>query len=284
MINSLLRHKTKSLSSSSIKLKDIQNAKKVLFALFTRYGDTIIDLVVIQEFVEEHPSKDYLILCPKQMKPYFDELTPNLKCIGINKRNYLEMFKLNFFLKKWSPDIGFNPWSFGVEGSFFLSYCQKYQFYKDFNKPQVINHYEVVRKYLGLPEKIWKIKDSKLDLNHQRVLICPESTASERSISIGQINKIINEIKYNFGNPLFTIASISPKYLQSNCNNFFFKKTNKSSRDFIKLVKDSDLVICCDSGPLHIAQALKKNILAVFTATNPEIVLNSGSKINLYNN
>ena len=284
MINSLLRHKTKSLSSSPIKLKDIQNAKKVLFALFTRYGDTIIDLVVIQEFVLEYPSKDYLILCPKQMKPYFDELTPNLKCIGINKRNYLEMFKLNFFLKKWSPDIGFNPWSFGVEGSFFLSYCQKFQFYKDFNKPQVINHYEVVRKYLELPEKIWKIKDSKLELNYQRVLICPESTDSERSISIGQINKIIYEIKSNFGNPLFTIASITPKYHQSNCYNFFFKKTNKSSRDFIKLVKDSDLVICCDSGPLHVAQALKKNILAVFTATNPEIVLNSGSKINLYNN
>ena len=284
MINSLLHHKTKSLSSSSIKLKDIQNAKKVLFALFTRYGDTIIDLVVIQEFVLEYPSKDYLILCPKQMKPYFDELTPNLKCIGINKRNYLDMFKLNFFLKKWSPDIGFNPWSFGVEGSFFLSYCQKYQFYKDFNKPQVINHYEVVRKYLGLPEKIWKIKDLKLELKYQLVLICPESTDSERSISISQINKIINEIKYNFGNPLFTIASITPKYRQSNCNNFFFKKTNKSSRDFIKLVKDSDLVICCDSGPLHIAQAFKKNVLAVFTATNPEIVLNSGSKINVYNN
>ena len=122
------------------------------------------------------------------------------------------------------------------------------------------------------------------ELKLKRVLICPESTDSERSISIGQINKIIKEIKYNFGNPLFTIASVTPKYRHSNCNNFFFKKTNKSSRNFIKLVKDSDLVICCDSAPLHIAQVFKKNILAVFTATNPEIVLNSGSKINLYNN
>ena len=58
MINAFLRHKVKNLSSSAIKLKDIQNANKVLFALFTRYGDTIIDLVVIQEFVEKHPSKD----------------------------------------------------------------------------------------------------------------------------------------------------------------------------------------------------------------------------------
>ena len=60
MINAFLRHKTKKLSSSAIKLKDIQNANKVLFALFTRYGDTIIDLVVIQEFVEKYPSKDFL--------------------------------------------------------------------------------------------------------------------------------------------------------------------------------------------------------------------------------
>ena len=251
MINAFLRHKAKNLSSYAIKLKDIQNANKVLFALFTRYGDTIIDLVVIQEFVEQYPSKDFLILCPKQMKPYFDELTPNLRCIGINKRNYLDMFKLNFFLKKWSPDIGFNPWSFGAEGSFFLSYCQKFQFYKDFNKPQVINHYEVVRKYLELPEKIWKIKDSTLELNYQRVLICPESTDSKRSISIEQLDRIVNDAMINFENPIITIASLSSYYLQSNCNSFIFKKTDKSSKKFIKLVKDSGLVICADSAPLH---------------------------------
>ena len=87
MINTFLRYKTKSLSSPAIEHKDIQNANKVLFALFTRYGDTIINLVVIQEFVEQYPSKDFLILCPKQMKPYCDEFAPKVKCIGVNKRN-----------------------------------------------------------------------------------------------------------------------------------------------------------------------------------------------------
>ena len=62
-----------------------------------------------------------------------------------------------------------------------------------------------------------------------------------------------------------------------------FKKYLKLNHVHYKEDKDSDLVICCDSAPLHIAQALQKNILAVFTTTNPEIVLNSGSKINLYN-
>lgn len=282
MINVFLRHKAKNLSSSAIKLKDIQNANKVLFALFTRYGDTIIDLVIIQEFVERYPSKDLLILCPKQMKPYVDELTPNLRCIGINKRNYLDMLKLNFFLKKWRPDIGFNPWSFGVEGSFFLSYCQKYQFYKDFNKPRVINHYEVVRKYLRLSEKMWKTENLTINFNLKRVLICPESTDNDRSISTEQIDKILDEFKLNFSYPSFTIASMSKKYLHSNCKNFFFKKTEKSSRGFIKLVKDCNLIICADSAPLHIAHAFNKNVVAVFNTTSAKIVMNTGSKFSTF--
>ena len=258
MINTFLRYKTKSLSSPAIEHKDIQNANKVLFALFTRYGDTIINLVVIQEFVEQYPSKDFLILCPKQMKPYCDEFAPKVKCIGVNKRNYLEMIRLDSYLKKWNPDLGFNPWSFGAESNFFLTYSKKYQFYSNFKKPEKINHYEVVRKYLSLPEKTWKIHDLKMELSYKQVLICPESTDNERSISKDEVDLIINKFKSNYGSPLFTIASVSLSYFHSNCDSFIFKKTKKSSKDFIKLVKDSHLIICADSAPLHIANALKK--------------------------
>ncbi len=282
MINAFLQFKIRNKSSHHLNLGDIQEAKKVLFATFTRYGDTIIDLVVIQEFIEQYPSKEYLVLCPKQMKPYCSELIPKVKCIGINKRNYLDMIKLNSYLKKWSPDIAFNPWSFGLESSFFLTYSKKYQFYKSFKRPEIINHYAVVRRYLKLPEKIWKIEDLTLNLDCKRVLICPESTDNERSISVEQLEKIIKNAMINFENPIITIASLSSHYLRSNCNGFIFKKTDKSSRNFIKLVKDSDLVICADSAPLHIANALKRNIVAVFNSTTPKIVLNSGSRLSLY--
>jgi len=40
-----------------LELEDIQQASKVLFSLFTRYGDTIIDLAVIKEFIEHYPDK-----------------------------------------------------------------------------------------------------------------------------------------------------------------------------------------------------------------------------------
>mgnify|MGYP006095515993 CR=1 FL=1 len=282
MINAFLKYKVSNKSSYHLNQRDIQDAKRVLFALFTRYGDTIIDLVVIQEFVEQYPSKEYLVLCPKQMKPYFSELIPKIKCIGINKRNYLDMIKLNSYLKKWSPDIAFNPWSFGLESSFFLTYSKKYQFYKDFKKSEIRNHYAVIRKYLSLPEKIWRIEDLKMKLDYKRVLICPESTDNERSISTEQLEKIINSAMINFNNPTITIAALSSYYLRSNFNGFIFKKTEKSSTKFIKLVKDSDLVICADSAPLHIASVLKRNIVAVLNSTTPEMVLNSDSKLSLY--
>ena len=156
--------------------------KKILFCLFTRFGDTIIDLVIIKEFIEEYPDKDYLILCPKQMRPYVNEIIPNVRCMAINKRNLFELLKIDLVLKKWRPDIGFNPWSNGLDSCFFISYCKKFLFYKDFLKPQTINHYQVVRRYLNLKEKEWKIVNLVSKGNYKNILICPQSTDNERSI------------------------------------------------------------------------------------------------------
>ena len=93
MINYFLRSKTKNLRSKPPSIDDIKTSKKILFSIFTRYGDTIIDLVVIKEFIECYPEKEYLILCPKQMKPYVSEFLPNTECIALNKRNMFEMIK-----------------------------------------------------------------------------------------------------------------------------------------------------------------------------------------------
>jgi len=45
------------------------------------------------------------------------------------------------------------------------------------------------------------------------------------------------------------------------------------------LIKRSDLVIASDSGPLHIAGAFNKDVVAEFYSTEPEVVLNTGTKI-----
>ncbi len=47
----------------------------------------------------------------------------------------------------------------------------------------------------------------------------------------------------------------------------------KSLADLAALISMSDLLICVDSAPMHIAVALKKQILALFGPTNPEHLL-----------
>ena len=77
--------------------------------------------------------------------------------------------------------------------------------------------------------------------------------------------------------PEITIASMDKSDFRDGCNKFILKKTANSSEQFIDLIKKSALVVCPDSGPLHIALALKKDLLAFMRITFPDVVINSGS-------
>ena len=52
-----------------------------------------------------------------------------------------------------------------------------------------------------------------------------------------------------------------------------------SGRLFLSTIKNSSLVVCSDSGPLHIALALKKDLIVVMRSTKPEDVINSNSTL-----
>jgi len=234
-------------------------------------------LVVIKEFIERYPQKKYLILCPRQMKPYVSEFLPNIECIAFNKRNLFEMLKVNNLLKKRMFDIGFNPWSNGLDSCYFISYCDKFLFYKDFDRPNIINHYQVVRRYLKLPEKDWVINKLILKESYQKILICPQSTDTNRNLADEQLDKLILDFQKMYQQPEITIASMDESNFRDGCNKFMLEKTAHSSEQFIDLIKKSALVVCPDSGPLHIALALKKDLLAFMGVTIPDIVINSGS-------
>ena len=277
MINYFLKHKTKKITSSPPDIDDIKQSSKILFSIFTRYGDTIIDLVVIKEFIECYPEKEYLILCPRQMKPYVSEFLPTIECIAFNKRNLFEMLKVDKLLKKRMFDIGFNPWS-GLD--YFISYCDKFLFYKDFEnayKPSIINIYQVVRRYLKLPEKDWVINELILKESYQKILICPQTTNTNKNLPGEQLDRLILDFNKMYNQPEITIASMDKSDFRDGCNKFILEKTAHSSEQFIDLIKKNTLIVCPDSGPLHIALALKKDLLAIFRITAPDIVINSGS-------
>ena len=279
MINYYLKYKTRKISSIPPSTDDIKESGKILFSIFTRYGDTIIDLMIIKEFVKKYPNKEYLIICPKQMEPYVNEFLPSIKCKAFNKRNLFEMVKVIKLLKSERFDIGFNPWSNGLDSCYFISFCKNFLFYKDFDRPSNINHYEVVRRYLKLPEKIWKINDLTLKESYNKILICPASTDIQRNISSAQLDRIILNLNKMYNHPQITIASMNQSDYRVGCQKFVFEKSLHSSNRFLEIMKQTSLIICSDSGPLHIALALKKDLIAVFSSTEPKVVINSGSTL-----
>jgi len=282
LINWFLRHKTRNTNSRNINSQEIYHSEKVLFALFTRYGDTIINLVVIREFIKKYPNKNYLILCPEQMEPYVNELMPGVWCITINKRNFFQMRRVIQTLKSWKPDIGFNPWSNGLDSCYFLTFCKLYNCYKDFQRSSIVNHYQVVRKYFDLPEPKWMITQPKFEKGRiKNILICPQSTDIKRSISESELNNLIQDLK-QFKPVEITIASMDREFHRDEFDSFLFKKNKESSLAFLKLVKDANLVLSCDSGPLHIALALEKPVWAYFKITQPEVVLNSQAELRIF--
>lgn len=279
MINQFIKFKMKNIKNKTFSKDDIKNSKKILFSLFTRYGDTIIDLVVIKEFIEIYNDKYYLILCPKQMVPYVNLLLPNVKVIGFNKRNIIDFVRVNLMLKKEKYDLGLNPWSNGIDSSYWISFCKNYSYYKDFKKPKIINHYNIIRKYLMLEEKNWQNKNYNLSSDYQNILICPESTDEERSISPSELSRLIDILSTKYVNSNIVIASLDEIYNISNIKYFKFQKSSASSISFIDLINKSDFIIAVDSGPLHIITALNKDAIGIFNVTECENVINSGSKI-----
>lgn len=279
MINTFLKYQTKSLIPSDIDSIDINKAQKILFSLFTRYGDTIIDIAVIQEFIDKYPNKLYLILCPKQMVPYIKALLPAVRVVSVNKRNMYDMIKIHILLKKEQFDIGFNPWSNGLDSYFFISYAKSYFPYKEFKKPKEINHYNIVREYLGLEKKSWIVNNFKLKKHYDNILICPESTDLHRSLK----NDVLEEWIEYFNTGTITIAAMDKRYFRKNTENFLFQKSANASRLFLNLINRSDLVICVDSGPLHLSTILNKPTIGIFYSTDPEYVVNSDSIIRFEN-
>ena len=279
MINYFFKKKLKEINSIPPNTADVERSNNILFSIFTRYGDTIIALIVIKEFIKKYPNKDYLIICPKQMEPYVKEFLPSVKSMAFNKRNLFEMAKVIKLLKSEVFDIGFNPWSNGLDSSYFISYCKKFLFYKDFDKTININHYQVVRRYLKLPEEKWKINELTLKENYSKILLCPHSTDVNRNLPVDKMDQIIFELQSKYNRPEIVIASMDKSYFRDDCQKFIFEKSDHSSKQFLKLMRESSLVVCADSGPLHIALALRKDLVVFMISTDPKIVINTGSRL-----
>jgi ADP-heptose:LPS heptosyltransferase len=253
-------------------------ASKIFFAVFSRYGDTLISIRIIRELMESYPNMEILVFTPPQMVPYFRELLPTVKTLAMKKRNPWNVARGLFTLGNKRFDIGYNPWSAGHESCYFISRCRYFSCYKSHPLPAIntSNLYEMLRLYMSLPTKAWHVQPFTLANDYRHILLCPQTTNPEKDLDIELLENTATILKERYPNATMTIAAMDTGFFLDGYDAFQFKKSADSSRRFIDLMKTSDLVICADSAPMHLATIMDKDNVAFFFSTNPEVVMNSG--------
>ena len=281
MINKLFEYGAGKAEPRPYSVSDIESARTIFFALFTRYGDTIIDIKVIRELISRYPDKSYTAFAPRQMIPYLKKLTPEIRVIPFNKRNLFDLIKGLGYLKFNQPDIGFNPWSQGHESCYLVSRCRHYSCFKSHPLTFDMNIYERPRLYMELEATQWQLEDINLGADYRKILVCPQTTNPDKDLDGELLDHTIKELKNAFPKAVVTIAAMHERYLRDDCQAFQFRKKAESSQAFIDLMNSSDLVVCADSAPMHLAQITGKDNVAMFFATRPELVLDAGARTKL---
>ena len=288
MIKYLIRKRLKNHQEGCeiIDSHDIENAKKIIFSVFSRYGDAIISFKLINKFIKQYIDKKYFLVTSNQLYPYAKCLLPdNVSIMSFNKnKNLIKFLKIFLLLKNDKIDLGFNPWSSG-ESEFFITYAKKFMYFRRFldsaNIPMYYNLFDRVRDYLSLPKEK-RIKPAwNFTIHAKRIVISPFSTRVTKSLGNADLAKLIEQVREKFPDADITIASPKQeaKRIRGFQKIFIFRKSKAGSESFLNLLKKTDLVISVDAGPLHLADALGIRTIGLFGPTAPQAILDRTTTI-----
>ncbi|HYM47153.1 MAG TPA: glycosyltransferase family 9 protein, partial [Burkholderiaceae bacterium] len=263
---------------------EIDRARHVLFAVFARYGDSIIAFKTINEFIAAHPDKTYVLITTPQALPYARTLVrAPVELYGVNKRrNPLRMARLVALLKRNPPDIAFNPWSHGEDSEYFASFAQRFFLYRSFaDFTREVNLYRRVRDYLMLPMPKQRPRRWRLE-RAAHIVIAPFSTDIRKSLNAADMARLLEKVRARYTPQTITIAAFAEELKRiddAEVEHFLFSKSDASSETFLALLRKADLFIGVDAGPLHVAAALAIPSIGLFGPTAPETILDYDSKV-----
>jgi hypothetical protein len=279
------RLKRFAVADAPIELGEIASARQILFAVFARYGDSVIAFKSIDRFISVYPGKDYIVITTHQALPYARALIRSpARLYGINKRrNPVKLIRFIRMLRRRPPDVGFNPWSHGLESNWFVSYCKRFHFFRSYDAANsALNHYEKLRQYMLLPAPSRR-PPSMLPRHAGRILLVPFSTDAERSLDRDEVEMLIRELRRVYPDASLTLAIMQAErgIVEDRLVDgiFVFGKTQAHSEEFLSLLKRIDLFVGVDSGPLHLADGLGLCSIAFFGPTTPQKVLDHDTRV-----
>ncbi len=273
--------------------------KKILFINFGGLGDEILFLPTIQSIKKEFPNSHITLALEERSKGIIT-LTDVIDSTFIanikGKSKYLELMKLLFKIWSGKFDIVISSGSNKFISIFlFLTFIKKRYGYNTGKLSQLLltkaiklnkNQY-AVEMYQDLASGITSIKTKLPILNIEKKSQIPNSVlihpgVSKLSVNNGMIKTIpacewanvVNELANRgkkvllVGGPddkdcIDTITKLVPAEKFENLYG-----TTKNLRDLAELISSSEVFLCSDSAPLHIAVALEVKTFVIFGSTD----------------
>lgn len=281
--------------------------KNILLINFGGIGDEILFMPVIQSLKKTYPNSK-ITLCLEGRSSVFVKLTNLVDyhfCVNIKTKNkYFQMFKL--YIKALtgrydlvisagaSPLIALLLFFTGIKTR--VGYCTSslseklLTFAVPLNKEQYASkmYFDLVKPITNADYELPCINVEELEKVNNSVLIHPGVSAMSVSKKIvktitaekwAELIKKLCELGKNVylaGGPDDTVCieKIREQLKNSNLPNFtdMFGKT-KNIFDLVKLIKQSEVLICSDSAPMHIGVATNTKTIAIFGPTDDKKLL-----------
>lgn len=286
MLNYIIKRRVarQQVRNREITPEEIVSARKILFSVFSRYGDGIIAFKVIREFITRHPEKAYCLLTSHQLRPYAEALVDGgVQVLGVRKRNPVQFLKTIWRLKQADFDAGLNPWGSRGESEFFLTFAKRFSTFSAMKFEVIDNLYFRARRYLGLPEPGARENRFAFPEPVRRILVSPFSTDIRKSVPPADLGVLLAWLENRFPEARITMALAKEELVKAGesaaDDRFIFGKSEACSRQFLRLVREVDLFVGADAGPLHLADALGKPCFGLFGPTAPETIVDVRSRI-----
>jgi ADP-heptose:LPS heptosyltransferase len=116
--------------------------------------------------------------------------------------------------------------------------------------------------------------------NIKNIIIAPFSTDIKKNLTINATNELTLKLTSLFPHAKIRVALTGDFLLKKFvAKKFTWTKSTKNSQKYLKLLKQTDLFVGVDSGPLHLSLALNIPTIAIFGATAPATILDYKTEV-----
>lgn len=264
--------------------------RKILIAIFNCYGDSFIGAKITKEFIEKWSGDDrkFLVVTPPHLEPHIRAICKGAEVVTLRRKNPFDWIKLAYkiFLTHGGFDLGLNPNSFAKESCRLIKWARWSQQWKAWSNRYrqsrhpgdaiIPNYYDKVRAYFDLPLQGEFHSSKAITHTPTKILVCPDSGEKRRSLTIDQIDRLIEKIRATWPDAKISVAT-SDSSRAKNFEIVLLDKTKDASQGYLNSIINTDLVVTVDSGTLHLADALGKPLICLFSSSMPATVLDHGA-------